>query len=96
MVLRQILIVSAALLLAMAFACSRKTDHREAEQLAEMALADYCIKEGLRRTDFGGASISPEEKYDWSAEYQSSTQPKHVLILYVKNGKIVERHRLVE
>jgi hypothetical protein len=71
-------------------------DHYEAERQAEKILSEYCAQEKLVRTDFGGANVRPEDKYDWSIEYQSSTQPKHSLVLYFKDNKLVERHRLVE
>jgi hypothetical protein len=76
--------------------CSNRMNHREAEREAEKALSEYCAQEKLVRTDFGGANVRPEDKYDWSIEYQSSTQPKHSLVLYFKDNKVVERHRLVE
>ena len=96
MVLKLTFAVVVVLLLTFSFAFWRKTTPHEAEQLAEAELALYCAKEGLRRTDFGGITISPEEKYDWSAECQSYTTPQHTLLIYIKWGKIVEQHRLIE
>ena len=84
------------LLLTTALGCARKSTPSEAKRIGEKALEEYCAQEGLTRTDFGGENISPEEKYDWSIEYQSNGDPKHVLVLYIKSGKIVDRHRMVD
>lgn len=78
------------------FGCSNRMDYREAERQAELVLSEYCTQEKLARTDFGAANVRPEDKYDWSIEYQSNTKPKHSLVLYFKDNKLVERHRLVE
>ena len=77
--------------------CFSKGNYMEVEILGEKVLSSYCVEENLYRTDFGKANICPEnKKYDWSIEYQSSTNPKHILILYVKKRRIVEQHRLIE
>ena len=94
--LRLIVLSLAILSLASVMGCSKRMDYREAERLAEKELSDYCAQEKLVRTDFGGANVRPEKKYDWSVEYQSSTQPQHTLIFYLKDSKVVEFHRLVE
>lgn len=96
MVLKSLQASLLAAMLCIAVGCSKRMDHREVERQAEQALSEYCAQEKLVRTDFGGANVRPENKYDWSIEYQSSTQPKHSLVLYFKNNKVVERHRLVE
>lgn len=79
-----------------AIGCSKRLDQCEVERQAEQVLSEYCAQEKLARTDFGGANVRPEDKYDWSVEYQSTTLPQHTLILYFKDNKIVERHRLIE
>ena len=94
--LRLIVLSLAILSLASVMGCSRKVTFEQAKQLGEEALEEYCAKENLTRTDFGGEDISPEEKYDWSISYQSNTKPKHILVFYVNGEKIVERHRLIE
>lgn len=96
MVLRYSIAIILVAVLCVAFGCSKRMDYREAERLAEKELSDYCAQEKLVRTDFGGANVRPEKKYDWSVEYQSSTQPQHTLIFYLKDSKVVEFHRLVE
>lgn len=96
MVLRCSVVIMLAAAICIAFGCSKRMDHHEAERQAEIVLDAYCAQEKLARTNFGRANVRPEEQYDWSIEYQSSTQPKHSLVLYFKGGKLVERHRLVE
>ncbi len=96
MVLRYSIAIILVATVCIFFGCSKQMDHREAERQAEKILSEYCAQEKLVRTDFGGANVRPEDKYDWSIEYQSSTLPKHSLVLYFKNNKLVERHRLVE
>lgn len=96
MVLKTIHFSLVALLLMAVTGCSRRSTPSEARLIGEKALKEYCVQEGLDRSDFGAENILPEEKYDWSIEYQSHGNPKHVLILYIKNNKIVERHRMIE
>lgn len=94
--LRPFQIILLVVILCSSVGCSNRMDYHEAERQGELALIEYCAQEKLARTDFGGANVRPEDKYDWSIEYQSTTHPKHSLVLYFKKNKLVERHRLVE
>lgn len=77
-------------------ACSDSMERADLESLGQRALEEYCSREDVRPIDFSAPVITKEREHDWVIEYQSMTRPKHVLILFVKNKRIVDRHRLVE
>lgn len=84
------------LMLVMLSGCSDAMTEEDLQRLGHDALEEYCIQEKVDASDFEKARIGEREGYDWVIEYHSLTVPKHVLILLIKNGEIVERHRLIE
>lgn len=66
--------------------------------LAKEALQEYCRGEKIALDSFNDAHVYREKEYDWCVEFITKTNasPKHVLLLFFKNQRIVERHRLLE
>jgi hypothetical protein len=65
--------------------------------LAKEALQEYCKGEKIEPGSFNDAHVYREKKYDWCVEFITKTNipQKHVLLLYFKNQRIVERHRIL-
>lgn len=85
------LLLMALLLLS---SCSR---HRESgSELALSALTNHFS--GVSLDDFEQARIYNDKKYDIVIYYvtKSSVVPKRELILYIKDGRIIERHSMAE
>ena len=64
--------------------------------LAEEALQTYCTDEGVSPDIFQEAKIYREKKYDWCVEFVTKTNAprQHVLLLFFRGQRIVERHRM--
>lgn len=76
--------------------CSSEMTRSDADVLAASALRSYANEEGLDVEAFSERVTPSSRGYDWIYEYQSEVGARHTLILYLKEGEIVERHRLVE
>ena len=74
------------------------TSKNDALSLCQTAIKEYCAEQKLSEADMKRISLTSDKPYDWVAEYRTvaDINPKHILILSIKRGKIVERHRLIE
>lgn len=78
--------------------CKQDETTQSGGEIGFAALKDYCLSDRLTVDDFEQARIYAEAEYDVCIEYvtRSNVVPKHVLILFVKDGRIVERHRDIQ
>jgi len=61
-------------------------------------LREYCQVEKLDIKDFQKEIISSDEKYDWCITFVTMPEqiPRHILLLYVVNNKVVKQRRMIE
>lgn len=80
-------------LLALA-SCAQKREY--GEELALSALTNHFSDVSL--DDFEQPQIYNDSRYDIVVSYVTKTNvvPRHMLILYIKDGRIVERHSMVD
>ena len=66
--------------------------------LAKEALMEYCKAEVVSPADFDVPRIYKENNYDWCVEFMTKTNSSqnHVLLLYFKGDRIMERQRMIE
>jgi hypothetical protein len=67
-------------------------------ELAKYALMEYCKAEVVSPADFYVPHVYKENNYDWCVEFVTKTNSpqNHVLLLYFKGDRIVERQRIIE
>lgn len=72
--------------------------HVDSNELGLSALNDYCLYRGIKEDDFGQPRIYSDKRYDVVVEYTTKTNiaPRHVLLVYIKDGRIVERHSMID
>lgn len=87
-------IVAAPLILL--FACSK--GRVDSDEIGLSALSQYCQYRELKQDDFAQPRIYSDSKYDVVIEYMTKTNvaPRHVLLVYIKDGRIVEQHSMIE
>lgn len=68
------------------------------KEIGLAALQDYCLGERLTVEDFGHARVYTDAKYDVCVEYitKPNVVPRHVLLLFIKDGRIVEKQRDIQ
>lgn len=66
--------------------------------IANEALNEYCKSENITSASFNEAHVYREAKYDWCVEFITKTNAaqKHVLLLFFKDQRIVERQRTLD
>ena len=78
--------------------CRNDQAKQPEKEIGLAALREYCLGERLALNDFDQARIYADAKYDVCVEYVtiSNVVPKHVLLLFFKDGRIVERQRDIQ
>lgn len=98
MVLKWTLYTLAGVVSLLQVACN-KTPLPPNMAIAHDALKEYCKSQEIASDIFNAAHVYREtNEYDWCVEFITKTNSvrKHVLLLYFKGNRIVERHRLIE
>ena len=67
-------------------------------ELAQKVLIEYSNSESIGLDNFKDGIVYSDPNHDACVEYITKDyyKPKHILLLYFKEGKIVERHRNIE
>lgn len=97
MIYRQVRVILLSCVFSL-FGCRPDHATQPDKEIGLAALKDYCLGERLTIDDFDHARIYADSKYDVCVEYTTkpSVVPRHVLLLFFKDGRIVERQRDIQ
>ena len=78
------------------FGCSRGIDYTEAEHISEQKLRNYAKSEHLAIEQFSKVEVSSYGKYPLIFDYESNSNPNHLIRICIEKSGVAHVHRMIE